>query len=420
MTAKMRWMSALFALVLILAIIPLPALAQEGGPGKGNPPPGQAKEKGKEGDGGNNAVVQKLGQLAGQDNAQAGESRLVNIPGQRLIGLPIVNMQGKQIGKVDDLLLSFVGQRQSGNPDKPASGGLVAGARIDYVVARFGGTLGLGEETTLVPLSAVRLHLVDAARLGFDDNLLYFQGAEPGDNGLELRKQFFNGNALLLASDQVELRGAPQFDLNRLGDVADPTWDRNLRAYWQGFGPTWPETQVQNGAAYRLVGVRSLDKFALRELGGDALGGIQDVLVTLAVSNPLQSPLPPAAAPEGDAGNTSGDGLLNNNSKDQARADAVAQALASALPIVDARVRYALVGHGGWWGLGAKTSPLPVSMLMMDRDYDQRTAYVEANDNLLKDSPAADAKDGNDLNDPNFFNRVHAYWQEAGFGPFES
>jgi hypothetical protein len=57
-------------------------------------------------------------------------------------------------------------------------------------------------------------------------------------------------------------------------------------------------------------------------------------------------------------------------------------------------------------------------MLMMDRDYDERAMYAEANDNLLEDAPALDGDPASDLNEPNYFSRVHAYWQEAGFGPF--
>ncbi len=406
--------------VLLMTMVVPTGVSAQGGPGKGNPPPGQEKPKGGEGDQGNNGApgnsgeaVKAVGQLAAQGNNPV-ETRLINMRASRLIGLPIVNRAGKEIGRVADVLVNLRGQRQSGNGQQPANGGPVANGRADYLVARFGDVLGWGGETVPVPLTALRLHVVDGGALGFDDNLVYFPGTEPGDNAVAARKQFFNGNTLVLAGQEQDLKGAPQYDLNQLRNDADPSWDRSLRAYWQGLGTSFPEDKAGDGAAYRVASVQNLDRFGLRELGGNGLGSVADVLLTLGVANPSQVPVAAAEAAVNSGNNGNG-----NNADDQKRAAAAAPVLAQTLPIVGSRMDYVLVNHGGWWGWGAKTTPLPLSMLIMDRNYDQRSVYTEADGKMLENAPAVDKDPGNELNDGNFFQRVRAYWQDAGFGPFE-
>jgi hypothetical protein len=428
-----KWLSVLLALVLIITALPVAALAQ-GGPGQGNPPPGQEgnappgqegnappgqegndgnnDNNGNNGNGGNDGLEQQLGEIAGQPGAQQDQVRTVNVPAKRLLGLPIVDLDGNTVGRVSDMLVSIAGQRQSGDPARPATGGLVAGARVDYALAQYGGVLGLGGRLAPIPLSALRLHLVDAPRLGLDDNMLYFDGVEPGNDALQARNEFFRGNAFILVSDQQNLDNAPKFDLDGLPGVTDHTWDRNLRAYWQGLGPMWPEAPTQNGAAYRVARVRNLSGFDLRTLGGNAIGNIDDVLLTLAVASPAAAPLPsPGVTVDG----ADVDGVNNAGT---AGTNAHARALSAALPIVDARINYALVSHSGFYGIGGRRTPVPFSMFMMDRNYEARAMYVESDNNLLRDAPSLQANDGRDLNEPNFFNRIHAYWQQAGFGPF--
>lgn len=353
----------------------------------------------------------------GQEGQPADQPRYINIRGERLIGLPIINREGEVIGEVGDVLVNLTGHRQSGDPARPAQGGMIRDARADYVLAQFGGVLGWDRESVPLPFAALRLHLVDAARLGFDDDLVFFEGNEPGEDVLEARRDFFDRNALVLVSER-ELDNVPKFDVESMDDVNGPAWDQNLRAYWQGLGAQWPQGAVENGAAYRVSSVRNFSRFGLRELGGDGLGGIDDVLLTLAVANPALAPIPTLAL-DGPGDENNDDNAADNGRSSGEQTVADVRALAASLPILDARVHYALVNHGGWWGLGARTAPVPFGALMMDRDYDERSMYLEADDDLLDDAPAIDSKDGNELNDENFFTRVRAYWQEAGFGPFE-
>jgi hypothetical protein len=434
-TTKMRWISVLLALTLVLVVLPLGAYAQ-GGPGKGNPPPGQTKPKGGEGDSGDGAAATNNGQqgnndqqtnngqqdnknLQGNNNQQANNGqqgtseqvRAVNIRGKRFIGLPIINREGKKIGEVSDVLVDMDGQRQSAAADRPASGGPIRSGWANYVLARSGGTLGLGGEVVPVPLTALRLHLVDGQRLGIDNNMLYFDGTAPGDDALKVRRDFYNQNALVLVSDLQDLSQAPQVDLNGFSRMTDPSWDQNLRGYWSGLGAALPQAPALNGAAYRVSSVRTLDQYAVHELGGSGLGWIDDVLLTLGLANPTQAPLA--------AGTASGNPVASATPTDANRANIAASALSAALPIVGAQVNYALVGHGGWWGIGANYTPVPVSLLTMDRDYNQKTVYMEADKSLLDGSPSLDNNQANELNDGNYFQRVRAYWQDAGFGPFD-
>ena len=65
-------------------------------------------------------------------------------------------------------------------------------------------------------------------------------------------------------------------------------------------------------------------------------------------------------------------------------------------------------------GLGGEDDAVALSMLIMDRNYDQRSVYTEADGKMLENA-AVDKDPGNELNDGNFFQRVRAYWQdEAG------
>jgi sporulation protein YlmC with PRC-barrel domain len=420
-SGKLKWISIILALLVMVAM-PGVATAQ-GGPGQGNPPPGQVKEKGAEGNNAqgpeSNNGQQGQGAPPAATDPQAQEPRFINVRAERLLGLPIIDIDGDVLGEIGDILVNITGQRQSADPKRPARGGLIANGRVDYALVQFGGVLGLGEESVPVPLTALRLHLVDGARLGFDDDLLYFEGTAPGDDEIEARTEFFDRNAMVLMSEQQDLDTVPKFDLDGLSDATNPDWDRNLRAYWQGLGAAMPEVSVGNGAVYRVTGVRELNRFGLRELGGDRLGSVDDVLLTLALANPVQAVVPPLTQQEDMDDKADRDNILESDDRDENRRGGRARALAAALPIVDARAHYALVGHGGWWGWGVRTIPVPFNTLMMDRSYDKRTLYLEADDELVEDAPALDGDEEDELNDENFFTRVRAYWEEAGFGAFE-
>ena len=107
------------------------------------------------------------------------------------------NQDGKQIGKVDDMVLDL---------DNP---------RISYVVVGTGGFLDLGEKEVLVPWDALQL------KTGTGDTT----GGEQ--------------NAFILQTNQDTFNNSPDVDINSiLPATGQPAgdWDAQIRSYWQGGG----------------------------------------------------------------------------------------------------------------------------------------------------------------------------------------
>jgi sporulation protein YlmC with PRC-barrel domain len=107
---------------------------------------------------------------------------------RRLIGDPVVNPRGEDLGKIEDFVID------------PKNG------RVDYAVLSFGGFLGMGDKLFAVPLEAMRLSLEE--------------------------KRF------ILDVDKERLKHAPGFDKDHWPDTSDRAFGTKVYAYY-GYEPRW-------------------------------------------------------------------------------------------------------------------------------------------------------------------------------------
>lgn len=105
-----------------------------------------------------------------------------------LTGDRVVNRQGEDLGKIDDLMIDF---------DR---------GRVAYAVLSFGGVLGVGDKLFAIPWEALSLDTAE--------------------------KRF------VLGIDKTLLERAPGFDKNHWPDMADPAWGAQLYGYY-GYRPYW-------------------------------------------------------------------------------------------------------------------------------------------------------------------------------------
>jgi len=104
----------------------------------------------------------------------------------KLIGDPVVNPKGEDLGKIEDFVID------------PKSG------RIDYAVLSFGGFLGMGDKLFAVPLEAMNLSREE--------------------------KRF------ILDVDKERLKHAPGFDKDNWPDTSDRAFGTKVYAYY-GYEP---------------------------------------------------------------------------------------------------------------------------------------------------------------------------------------
>jgi sporulation protein YlmC with PRC-barrel domain len=99
-----------------------------------------------------------------------------------LIGDPVVNRVGENLGKIEDLMIE---------PER---------SRVSYAVLSFGGFLGMGNKLFAVPLQAMKLSREE--------------------------KRF------VLDVDKERLKNAPGFDKDHWPDFADPAYGQKLHTYY--------------------------------------------------------------------------------------------------------------------------------------------------------------------------------------------
>jgi sporulation protein YlmC with PRC-barrel domain len=104
----------------------------------------------------------------------------------QLVGLPIRNPRGEELGKIEDLLLDF----ESG--------------RIHYVAISSGGFLGLGDKLFAVPWKSIRLR----------------QGAE--------KERAFGE----LNISKQKMEAAPGFPKDQWPDLDNPRWSEEIDRYY--------------------------------------------------------------------------------------------------------------------------------------------------------------------------------------------
>lgn len=100
-----------------------------------------------------------------------------------LIGDPVVNRKGEDLGKIEDLMID------------PEQG------RVNYAVLSFGGFLGMGDKLFAVPMQALKLSRED--------------------------KKF------ILDVDKERLKNAPGFDKNHWPDITDRSFGSKVYAYYE-------------------------------------------------------------------------------------------------------------------------------------------------------------------------------------------
>ena len=106
----------------------------------------------------------------------------------KLIGDPVVNPRGENLGKIEDLVID------------PKN------SRIDYAVLSFGGFLGMGDKLFAVPLEAMKL-------------------------SPEERR-------FILDVDKERLKNAPGFDKDHWPDTSDRAFGTKVYSYY-GYEPRW-------------------------------------------------------------------------------------------------------------------------------------------------------------------------------------
>jgi sporulation protein YlmC with PRC-barrel domain len=105
-----------------------------------------------------------------------------------LIGDPVVNPRGEDLGKIEDFVID------------PKTG------RVDFAVLSFGGFLGVGDKLFAVPLEAMKM--------------------SPEE------KRF------ILDVDKERLKQAPGFDKNHWPDITDRAFGTRVYNYY-GYEPRW-------------------------------------------------------------------------------------------------------------------------------------------------------------------------------------
>src|SRR5437870_8006946 len=104
------------------------------------------------------------------------------ITAKKLIGDPVVNRRGEDLGKIEDFVID------------PKSG------RVDYAVLSFGGFLGMGDKLFAVPLEAMKLSREE--------------------------KRF------ILDVDKERLKHAPGFDKDNWPEASDRAFGTKVYAYY--------------------------------------------------------------------------------------------------------------------------------------------------------------------------------------------
>ncbi len=106
-----------------------------------------------------------------------------------LIGDTVVNAQGEDLGKVEEIMLH------------------IDSGKIAYAVLSFGGFLGIGDKLFAIPWEALTLD---------EDN-----------------------HRFILNVDKERLEQAPGFDKDHWPDMADPKWGTEIYRYYGYKQPAW-------------------------------------------------------------------------------------------------------------------------------------------------------------------------------------
>jgi sporulation protein YlmC with PRC-barrel domain len=156
---------------------------------------------------------------AGQ--AQQTQSREMRV--SQLIGKPVKNTRGDNLGKIEDVVVDLDSER------------------VYYALLSFGGFLGKGDKLFLFPVSA-------------------FKAGRDADQ-------------LVLDVDKERLKDAPGFDRNRLPDFKSANWHRDVDRYFKIDSAQQAPSGAHMVSAAKLVGTKVNDH------AQHTIGKISDVVV---------------------------------------------------------------------------------------------------------------------------------------------
>jgi sporulation protein YlmC with PRC-barrel domain len=157
---------------------------------------------------------------AGQPQAQVAAREM---RASQLIGKPVKNAQGENLGKIEDLVIDLDSER------------------VYYALLSFGGILGMGNKRFLIPVSAFR------------------PGREPDQPVLDV--------------DKERLKNAPGFDPGRLPDYGASNWHRGVDRYYKLDSAQQAPSGAHMAGATQLLGSKVNDHAQHR------VGKISDVVV---------------------------------------------------------------------------------------------------------------------------------------------
>lgn len=207
-----RWHLSMASAVVALssaALTPNQALA-EGNTPKANPQP-------------NNTMQEKM--VSGQAAPKQGAHKMSNALDMRasdLIGMDVHNLQGRDLGEINDLMVDVNNQR------------------VRYAILAFGGFMGLGEKLFAYPVGVLRT----------------------------------SGDRLLLDVPQERLERAPGFDRNLWPDWIDTSYRDEVDRYF-GPGVSGPE-RLKN---VRLIRASELIDMDVNDPRGREAGEVEDLVV---------------------------------------------------------------------------------------------------------------------------------------------
>lgn len=179
-----------------------------------------AENKPAQGSGDKAATNQAPSMKAGKSSTAA---RPLDMRASRLIGMDVHNLQGEDLGEINDLMIDVNNQR------------------VHYAILGFGGYLGVGEKLFAYPVRSLRA----------------------------------SGDRLILDASKEHLEKAPGFDRSLW-----PNWAelRNREAIDRYHGPSVAPDRVEN---VRLVRASELIGRDVEDTKGDDAGEIEDLVVDL-------------------------------------------------------------------------------------------------------------------------------------------
>jgi len=155
---------------------------------------------------------------------------------QEVIGMKVVNPQGEDLGKIEDIVIHPRGE-------------------VAYAVLSFGGTMGLGDKLFAIPWSVLQTHGTEATR---------------GDE-----------KKIVLPVDKERLKAAPGFDKGKWPSMANPDWSKEIDAYYANERRTSgrPVEASARVAGSPIWKSSDLKGSKVETPSGENLGEIKDVII---------------------------------------------------------------------------------------------------------------------------------------------